>query len=189
MLDAIRLEPSADLARIAYLLGDLPVQILGRMRSDRVLRRPTPPRMPQTAGRPPKHDGEFVFADSATWGAHQVLTSTQTRLYGTATADAWDRLHPRLTRRAAWHEHDAALPVIEGTVIRLRVDRLPSGGEAKPVWLWWSRVDATKAAVDRCRQMFYAVSISNTPSGCSSRPSAGPHPGCATRTRPTAGHG
>lgn len=27
----------------AYLLADLPVRILGRMRSDRVLRRPTPP--------------------------------------------------------------------------------------------------------------------------------------------------
>jgi hypothetical protein len=28
------------------------------------------------------------------------------------------------------------LPVIEGTVIRLEVDRLPSGAIPKPVWLW-----------------------------------------------------
>jgi hypothetical protein len=91
---------------------------------------------------------------AATWGAHQVLTSTQTRLYGTATVQAWDRLHPWLTRRAAWSGHQGPLPVIEGTIIRWRVDRLPSGAEAKPVWLWWSSVDATEADVDRCWQMF-----------------------------------
>jgi hypothetical protein len=36
----------------------------------------------------------------------------------------------------------------------LRVDRLPSGGEAKPVWLWWSSVDATEVDIDRYWQMF-----------------------------------
>lgn len=40
----------------------------------------------------------------------------------------WDRLHPRLTRRAAWLDHDGPLPLIEGTVIRLAVEHLPSGG-------------------------------------------------------------
>ncbi|MEU8080890.1 transposase [Catellatospora citrea] len=33
-----------DTARLAYLLVDLPVQVPGRMRSDRVLRRAAPPR-------------------------------------------------------------------------------------------------------------------------------------------------
>jgi hypothetical protein len=35
-------------------LADLPVELLGRMRSDRVLRRPTPPRVYDPKGRPPK---------------------------------------------------------------------------------------------------------------------------------------
>ncbi|MFJ4773775.1 transposase [Streptomyces uncialis] len=65
---------------------------------------------------------------------------------------AW--LHPRLTRRAAWLDHDGPLHIIEGTVIRLVVKKLPSGGVNKPVWLWWSRVGATKADVDRCWQSF-----------------------------------
>ncbi|MEU6155987.1 transposase [Actinosynnema sp. NPDC047251] len=53
-----------DAPRIAYLLGDLPVRALGRMRSDRVLRRPTPPRVHNPlGGRFPKHGGEFVFGD------------------------------------------------------------------------------------------------------------------------------
>jgi hypothetical protein len=41
--------------RLAFLLKDLPVQILARMRSDRVLRRACPPRPPGTMGRPPRH--------------------------------------------------------------------------------------------------------------------------------------
>ncbi|MDQ0711622.1 hypothetical protein QFZ55_001074 [Streptomyces luteogriseus] len=70
------------------------------------------------------------------------------------TARAWDRLHPRLTKRAAWLDHDGPLPIIEGTVIRLNVERLPSGRDNKPLWLWWSRIDATPADVDRCWQAF-----------------------------------
>lgn len=150
----IVLDAGYDAPRIAYLLADLPVQVLGRMRSDRVLLRPAPARVPGTTGRPPKHGGEFVFADPATWCAEQASTSTDTRRYGTARAQAWDRLHPRLTRRSAWTDHDGPLPVIEGTVIRLQVDHLTSGGDPKPVWLWWSQVDATEADVDRCWQAF-----------------------------------
>jgi hypothetical protein len=59
-----------------------------------------------------------------------------------------------LTRRAAWTDHTGPLPVIAGTVIRLQVDHLPSGGDPKPVWLWWSKVDASEADVDRCWHMF-----------------------------------
>ena len=106
------------------------------MRSDRVLRRATPPRVyhPE-GGRPAKHGTEFAFGDPATWGPEQAVTVTDTRLYGQAWAQAWDRLHPRLTRRAAWVGHDEPLPITAGTVIRLTVDHLPSRGEPKPVWL------------------------------------------------------
>lgn len=52
-------------------------------------------------------------------GEEQAVTVTNTRLYGRATARARDRLHPRLTQRAAWLDHDGPLPVIEGTVIRM----------------------------------------------------------------------
>jgi hypothetical protein len=148
------LDAGYDAPRIAHLLADLPVEILGRMRSDRVLRRPVPPRRSGVQGRPPKHGDEFAFGDPATWGTEQAVTSTDTRRYGTAAARAWDRLHPRLTRRAAWTGDAGPLPVIEGTVIRLQVDHLPSGGQAKPVWLWWSQVDASTADVDRCWQAF-----------------------------------
>ncbi|MEU7107697.1 NF041680 family putative transposase [Streptomyces sp. NPDC046215] len=149
------LDSGYDAPRIAHLLAGLPVQILGRLRSDRVMRRSTPPRVyDPKGGRPPKHGGEFVFGDPATWGTEQAVTTTDTRLYGKATAQAWDRLHPRLTRRAAWLDHDGPLPIIEGTVIRLAVEKLPSGGVNKPVWLWWSATAATSQDVDRCWQSF-----------------------------------
>ncbi|GIM87122.1 hypothetical protein Sar04_38580 [Salinispora arenicola] len=144
----------ADAPRLAFLLRDLPVQVLARMRSDRVLRRAAPPRQPGTNGRPPRHGGEFAFGDPATWGESDAATSTDTRLYGTACARAWNRLHPRLTHRSAWIDAAKVLPVIEGTVIRLEVDHLPSGATPKPVWLWWSGVDPTTADVDRLWQTF-----------------------------------
>lgn len=139
--------------RLAWLLADLPVQVLARMRSDRVLRRGVPARVAGTNGRPPRHGGEFIFGDPASWGTPDVATTSDTRLYGQATARAWDRLHPRLTRRAGWADCPQ-LPIIAGTVIWLEVDRLPSGAIPKPVWLWWSKVDATPADVDRMWQAF-----------------------------------
>ena len=141
--------------RLAFLLADLPVRLLVRMRSDRVLRRPAPPWVPrQHGGRKPRHGGEFIFGDPASWGEPDTATTTDTRLYGTATARGWNRLHPRLTRRTAWLEHAGTLPIIEGTVILLTVERLPSGATAKPVWLWWSQPEAAITEVDLCWQAF-----------------------------------
>ncbi|MEU6900304.1 hypothetical protein [Streptomyces virginiae] len=77
------------------------------------------------------------------------MTVTDTERYGTATAQAGGRLHPRLTRRAAWGDHEGPLPIIEGTVIRLTVAELPSGGVNKPVWLWCFRTGARPEDVDR----------------------------------------
>ena len=143
-----------DVTRLAYLLADLPVELLGRLRSDRVMLLPAPPRQAGAAGRPRKHGGELALADPGTWPAPQVTTSTVTSRYGTAVAAAWERVHPRLTHRAAWLDHDGDLPVIEGTLIRLQVDHLPGDRDPKPVWLWYSRAGAAPGEVDRAWQAF-----------------------------------
>jgi hypothetical protein len=129
--------------RLAFLLADLPVQILVRMRSDRVLRRPAGPRLPGTRGRTVRHGTEFIFGDPTSWGTPDTSTTSETRLYGTTFARSWNRLHPRLTHRTAWTSQHGTLPIIDGTVILLTVDRLPSGATAKPVWLWWSQPTAS----------------------------------------------
>ncbi|SOE79244.1 DDE superfamily endonuclease [Streptomyces sp. OV198] len=141
-----------DAPRLGFLLEDLPVQVPARMRSDRVLRRAAPPRLPHTHGRPPRHGGEFVSGQPDTWGTPDTETVTDTRLYGQATARSWNRLHPKLTHRSSWAAADGTLPIVEGTVIRLDIAHLPSRATPKPVWLWWSGTDATPADADRLWQ-------------------------------------
>lgn len=143
-----------DITRLAFVLADLPVQLLGRLRADRVLRLPKPPRHPGTTGRPPKHGPEFRLDTPDTWPAPQHHTTTATSRYGTAQACGWDRLHPRLTRRTCWIDHSGDLPVIEGTLIRLQVDHLPGERDPKPLWLWCSAVGATAADVDHWWRAF-----------------------------------
>jgi DDE superfamily endonuclease len=143
-----------DVTRLAFVLADLPVVLLGRLRSDRVLRLPAPPRLPRTSGRPPRHGGEFALARPETWPAPQHITSTNTPRYGTARASSWDRLHPRLTHRTCWLEHHGELPVIDGTLIRLQVEHLPGDRHPKPVWLWCSVTGATPAEVTHWWQAF-----------------------------------
>lgn len=143
-----------DITRLAYVLADLPIILIGRIRADRVLRLPTPARTPGSIGRPRKHGGEFALPDPTTWPTPQHLTTTTTIRYGTATATSWDRLHPRLTRRTSWLDHHNDLPVIEGTLIRLQVEHLPGDRDPKPVWLWCSKIDATATDVDHWWQAF-----------------------------------
>jgi hypothetical protein len=140
--------------RLAYLLADLPVQVLVRVRSDRVMQFPARPRTPGTCGRPPRHGGEFRFTDEQSWQKPAHTTTTPTTRYGDAVACCWDRLHPRLTHRGVWADHDGELPIIEATVIRLQVDHLPGDGQPKPLWLWFSGTGVTEARMDQLWQVF-----------------------------------
>src|SRR5437868_1116805 len=76
-----------DLTRLAWLLADLPAQVLGRLRSDRVMQLPAPPRQPHTTGRPRKHGGEPALTDPATSPAPQGTPTTATSRYGTPPAN------------------------------------------------------------------------------------------------------
>jgi hypothetical protein len=143
-----------DLTRLAWLLAGLPVEVMGRLRSDRVMYVPAPPQEPGANGRPSRHGAALKLADPGTWPAPAVTTITQTSRYGTATAMAWGRLHQRLTSRAGWEGHDGELPVIEGTLIRLAVDHLPGDRSPDPLWLWSSRASADAGAVNRTWQAF-----------------------------------
>jgi hypothetical protein len=128
------------------------------MRSDRVMRRPTPTLKEYTlapqGGRPPKHGKDFRFAKPETWGEPDAATTQVTDRYGTARAMAWDRIHPRLTTRSAWIDHTGELPIIEGTLIRLQVDRLPGGGDPLPLWLWSSATGLNSEDADVRWQAF-----------------------------------
>ncbi|MEU7728448.1 NF041680 family putative transposase [Streptomyces sp. NPDC040724] len=143
-----------DVTRLAWVLRDLPVEMVGRVRSDRVMRLPKPPRMHGVNGRPPKHGPEFRFAKPETWPEPAITTVTDTSNYGKAETQAWDRVHPRLTHRSAWLDHEGELPLVEGTLIRLKVEHLSKERDAPPVWLWSSKTNAAPDDVDRCWRAF-----------------------------------
>ncbi|MFH9355546.1 transposase [Kitasatospora sp. NPDC017646] len=126
--------------RLVQLLRDLPVQVVVRMRSDRVFFNPLPDdyRVGPKGGKPRSHGARFALADPTTWRDPDTDTEHTTRRYGTARIRAWHRLHPRIWRRSAWSDHQGQLPIVEGTLIRLDVDHLPSGGTPKPVSLGYS---------------------------------------------------
>lgn len=136
----IVLDSGYDVARLAFLLADLPVRLIGRLRSDRVLARPVTCR-PGARGRPPRHGPVLALADPASWPTPDHTSTTETTRYGTAQATAWQRCHPRLCHRGPWLDHHGELPIIEGTLIRLQVEHLPGDRDPKPVWLWSLVVD------------------------------------------------
>jgi hypothetical protein len=143
-----------DLTRLAWLLGDLPVQILGRLRSDRVMYGPPTAAQSAACGRPARHGAAFRFADPVTWTEPAAATTAGTTRYGTARATAWGQLHQQLTRQRQWQDHPGPLPVIEGTVIRLQVDHLPGDRTPEPMWLWTTAACADGAALDRTWQAY-----------------------------------
>jgi hypothetical protein len=70
-------------------------------------------------------------------------------LCGPGQVTAWPRVHPKLQRACGgWHDHPPGqdLPVIEGTLIRLRPAR-PVAGQAGPMWLWASTPDPDEETV------------------------------------------
>jgi DDE superfamily endonuclease len=142
-----------DVTRLAFLLADLPVELLDRLRSDRVFYVPAPPQDGKP-GHPPRHGPEFTLSRVATQPVPEVTTLTQTSRYGAARARAWARLHPKLTHRAAWADLSGELPVIKGSIIQLQVQQLPDDRNPKPLWLWYSRPNVQQSDVDRLWRAF-----------------------------------
>jgi DDE superfamily endonuclease len=130
----IVLDAGYDLTRLAWLLAGLPLEITGRLRSDRVMYFPAPPRAPGANGRSARHGHKLDLSEPQTWPDPAVTTHTDTTRYGAADAMAWARLHQQLARRAAWEHRQGELPIIEGTLIRLSVDHLPGQRGAEPLW-------------------------------------------------------
>jgi hypothetical protein len=159
------LDSGYDVCRLAFVLADLPVHLIGRLRADRVLLGSASPRPvdgPRPVGRPRRHGVVMTLAEPGSWPAATTRSVTDTPRYGRAEATGWDRMHPRLTHRGAWADHPGRLPIVEGTLIRLAVEHLPGQREAKPVWLWSSRtgadsgedVERLAAEVLRCWQAY-----------------------------------
>jgi len=116
------------------------VQILVRVRSDRVMYRDPPPREPGQPGRPRKHSKDrFECRDPATWGTPDQELLVQDEQYGQVSVMSWGGLHPKLACRRKFGGFSGS-PVIRCHLIRVTVTRLPGGRKAPkgPLWLWWA---------------------------------------------------
>jgi hypothetical protein len=128
-----------DMTRISYLCAqrDLDVQILGRVRSNRMYYRRSPSqRRAGQIGRTARHGTPFDLDVPATWGPPEQQLSAHNPRYGTVRVRAWSGLHQKLSRRAGWAHHVGPLPIVEGTLILIQVERLPGDRTPKDMWLW-----------------------------------------------------
>jgi hypothetical protein len=140
------LDSGYDLPRLQHLLADLPVCLLGRIRSDRVLYHPALPRPTGQPGPQPRHGTVFKCTNPDSWHPPHHETTSHHDRYGRVHARAWHRLHPKLAARYNWAHHHTDLPIIEASIIQVTVDRLPGDRTPKPLWLWLS--DPTITATD-----------------------------------------
>jgi hypothetical protein len=142
-----------DVIRLAWLLAGLPLVLCARLRSNRVFWRVPPPKPPGMPGRPREHGAPVRCADDRTWTAPALACGGGAGRHGIVQVAAWDRVHPKLCKDAAWHDHPGKVPLIEGTLIQLRPARRPGYRELAPMWLWAS---VTGAAPDEIAVLWQA---------------------------------
>lgn len=114
------------------------VQILVRVRNDRVMYRDPAPEPPRR-GRPRKHSADrFECKDPATWGSPDQELALDDERHGHVSVMSWGGLHPRLYCRGRFAGFWPS-PVIRCHLVRVTVTRLPNGRKVPgPLWLWWA---------------------------------------------------
>jgi hypothetical protein len=143
----IAMDAGYNVTRLAWLLADLPVVLVARVRSDRVFYRPAPARPAGRAGRKPVHGAPVRCADRATWHDPDTVQDGDANGHGPAAVTAWNRVHQALHRHCGgWEDWPprTPFPVVAGTLIRLEC-RQPPG--PAPMWLWASAPAAGDAEV------------------------------------------
>ena len=130
-----------DPTAISHGLKDIPVQVLVRIREDRVFYADAPARPNRPAssgGRPPRHGRRMKCSEEKTHPKPDAELRTEDPRYGKVRVRAWHGLHPRLSGRGRWAKEASAPPIVRGSVIRVDVEHLPKrdGRQKKTLWLW-----------------------------------------------------
>jgi hypothetical protein len=127
-------------AALTAALAGQPVHLLIRLPSGSVFYA-DPVTWPGKNGRPGKHGMAVTCAaepGQANPEPDESLVLPDTPLYGTVRVGAWHQVHPLIHGDRGWFaDWDGKLPVLRGTVLRVRVERLPDGRiPPKTMWLW-----------------------------------------------------
>jgi hypothetical protein len=136
----VAMDAGYNVTRLAFLLADLPVALVARVRSDRVFYRDPAPRVRPVAGQPPRHGEPVRCGDPAAQDGPGIRQDGVTR-HGPVAVAAWNRVHQALHRACGgWEDwpEKTHFPVVPGTLIRLA----PARGGPGPMWLWASDPDA-----------------------------------------------
>jgi hypothetical protein len=137
-----------DPVQLSVELAVTGTQIVVRVRDDRAFYARPAPRVDGRGGAPRRHGAKVSCADPDTWPDPDVTLETDDDVYGRVQVSAWHRLHPK---QRTYREPGGALSIVEGTLIRLRVSRLPGRRDREPktVWLWWHGPDESRMDLDR----------------------------------------
>jgi DDE superfamily endonuclease len=141
----VAMDAGYNATRLAFLLADLPLVLVARVRSGRVFYRDPAPR-PRGPGMAPRHGEPVRCADPATQDSPDLEQDAGTR-HGPAAVAAWNRVHQALHRACGGWEGwppRTRFPVVAGTLIRLAP--AAAAGPA-PMWLWAPAPDAGKEEV------------------------------------------
>ncbi len=129
-------------------------QIVIRVRDDRVFHARPPQRLPGgRGGAPRRHGARLTCADPDSRPAPDTTLEITDDVYGRVSVAAWHQLHPK---QRTYREPGGALSIIEGTLIRLHVTRLPGRRDREPktVWLWWHGDHKSQLDLDRIRRAY-----------------------------------
>lgn len=63
-------------------------------------------------------------------------------------------MHQRLQKRGPWLDHEGEIPLIHGTLVRLKVEHPPGERDAEPLWPWSSATGVDAEHPDRTWRTF-----------------------------------
>jgi len=139
-------------------------------------------------GRPRRHGPRFVLSNPDTWPTPATEHHTTDTRYGMISVQAWPDMHPKLTGRERWANHELP-PIVHGTVICVEVEHLPDPPPATSRPSGCGGQDPAKPTSTSSGAPTCDASTSNTLSATSKAPSAGPPPACVHPNKPTDGPG
>jgi hypothetical protein len=137
-----------DPVQLSVELAGTGTQIVVRVRDDRTYFARPVPRVGGRGGRPRRHGAKLACADPLTWPGPDARLEVADDVYGRVEVSAWHRLHPK---QRTYRDPGGALRIVEGTLIRLHVSRLPGRRDREPktVWLWWHGPHESDLDLDR----------------------------------------
>lgn len=150
----IVMDAGYNVTRLTWLLSDLPVVLVARLRSNRVFFGPPGIRRGPTKGRPPRHGAKLRLAQPEQGPTPQMSLTAPSPRYKSVQISTWDRFHPDIDRRNGWADHPGPVPLTEGTVIGVVAEQPPPGRDAVTVWLWCSAVGADTEMVHHWWAMY-----------------------------------